>query len=74
MLCPFVPSDLLRIFQIEASVESDQTFEVSEQELLERKRQNVESILQAYRFTGISFSNLFQSGSLVSTELVCWLY
>lgn len=38
----------------EASVESDQTFEVSEQELLERKRQNVESILQAYRFTGLS--------------------
>lgn len=63
MLCPFVPSDLLPIFQVEASVEPDQTFEVSEQEVLETKRENVKSILQAYRFTGIPFSDLFQSAS-----------
>lgn len=63
MLCPFASSDLLHIFQAEASVEPDQTFEVSEQEVLETKLENVKSILQAYRFTGIPFSNLFQSGS-----------
>ncbi|XP_070284899.1 centromere protein O isoform X2 [Myotis yumanensis] len=40
--------------EVEASVEPDQTFEVSEQEVLERKRENVKSILQAYRFTGLS--------------------
>lgn len=40
--------------RVEASVEPDQTFEVSEQEVLETKRENVKSILQAYRFTGLS--------------------
>lgn len=68
MLCPFVPSDLLHVFQVEASVEPDQTSEVSDQEVLEKKRESLKSILQAYRFTGIPLSNLFQSGSLVSIE------
>lgn len=40
--------------RVEANVEPDQTFEVSEQEVLERKRENVRAILQAYRFTGLS--------------------
>lgn len=40
--------------RVEASVEPNQTFEVSEQEVLERKRENVKAILQAYRFTGLS--------------------
>nr|XP_036290942.1 centromere protein O isoform X2 [Pipistrellus kuhlii] len=40
--------------RVEASVEPDQTFEVSEQEVLETKLENVKSILQAYRFTGLS--------------------
>ncbi|OWK10649.1 CENPO [Cervus elaphus hippelaphus] len=34
-----------------ASVEPDQTLEISEQEILERKQENVKAILQAYRFT-----------------------
>lgn len=37
-----------------ASVEPEQTSEISEQEVWERKRENVKSILQAYRFTGLS--------------------
>ncbi|XP_032353035.1 centromere protein O [Camelus ferus] len=37
-----------------ANVEPDQTLEISEQEILERKQENVKAILQAYRFTGIS--------------------
>lgn len=40
--------------RVEASVERDQTFEVSEQEVLETKLEHVKSILQAYRFTGLS--------------------
>ncbi|XP_022430023.1 centromere protein O [Delphinapterus leucas] len=36
------------------NVESDQTSEITEQESLKRKRENVKAILQAYRFTGIS--------------------
>ncbi|TKC48880.1 hypothetical protein EI555_007029, partial [Monodon monoceros] len=36
------------------NVESDQTLEITEQESLKRKRENVKAILQAYRFTGIS--------------------
>ncbi|XP_036118439.1 centromere protein O [Molossus molossus] len=40
--------------RVEASVEPDQTFEVSEQEVLEKKQENVKAILQAYYFTGIS--------------------
>ena len=37
-----------------ANVEPDQTLEISEQEILERKQENMNAILQAYRFTGIS--------------------
>lgn len=40
--------------QRRARVEAEQTSKVSEQEDLERKRENVQSILQAYRFTGLS--------------------
>ncbi|XP_045405129.1 centromere protein O [Lemur catta] len=36
------------------SVDPDQTVEISEQEVLERKQKNVKAILQAYRFTGLS--------------------
>ncbi|KAM4866690.1 centromere protein O isoform 1-T2 [Thomomys bottae] len=36
------------------NVEPDQTVEVSEQAVLERQRENVIAILQAYRFTGFS--------------------
>lgn len=36
------------------SVEPDQTLEISEQKVWERKRENVKAILQAYRFTGLS--------------------
>nr|XP_017516198.1 centromere protein O isoform X2 [Manis javanica] len=36
------------------NVEPDQTVEISEQEALERKRENVKAILQAYCFTGLS--------------------
>ncbi|XP_024620241.1 centromere protein O [Neophocaena asiaeorientalis asiaeorientalis] len=36
------------------NVEPDQTLEITEQESLKRKRENVKAILQAYRFTGIS--------------------
>ncbi|XP_024408287.2 centromere protein O [Desmodus rotundus] len=38
---------------VEASVEPDQTLQVSEQ-VLERKREDVKAILEAYRFTGLS--------------------
>ncbi|XP_063087590.1 centromere protein O isoform X2 [Cavia porcellus] len=37
-----------------ASTECDQTVETREQEALERKRESVKAILQAYRFTGLS--------------------
>ncbi|XP_004473266.2 centromere protein O [Dasypus novemcinctus] len=37
-----------------ADVEPDQTLEISEQEILETKLENVKAILQAYRFTGLS--------------------
>ncbi|XP_004418334.1 PREDICTED: centromere protein O [Ceratotherium simum simum] len=37
-----------------ANVEPDQTLDMSEQEVLERKRENLKAILQAYRFTGLS--------------------
>ncbi|XP_019503036.1 PREDICTED: centromere protein O [Hipposideros armiger] len=37
-----------------ASAEPNQTLEISEQEVWERKRENVKAILQAYRFTGLS--------------------
>ncbi|XP_062934723.1 centromere protein O [Cynocephalus volans] len=37
-----------------ANAESNQTMEISEQEVLERKQENVKAILQAYRFTGLS--------------------
>nr|XP_030714108.1 centromere protein O isoform X2 [Globicephala melas] len=36
------------------NVEPDQTLEITEQESLKRKWENVKAILQAYRFTGIS--------------------
>ncbi|KAM9056767.1 centromere protein O [Megaptera novaeangliae] len=36
------------------NVEPDQTLEITEQEILKRKRENGKAILQAYRFTGIS--------------------
>ncbi|XP_048209266.1 centromere protein O isoform X2 [Perognathus longimembris pacificus] len=36
------------------TVEPDRTVELSEQEVLERQRENVTAILQAYRFTGLS--------------------
>lgn len=50
--------DLLHVLQVKAStanVEPDQTLEISEQEILERKQENVKAILQAYRFTGMIF-------------------
>lgn len=37
-----------------ANVEPDQTLEISEQEAVERKQENMKAILQAYRFTGLS--------------------
>uniref|UniRef100_G1L7A6 Centromere protein O n=1 Tax=Ailuropoda melanoleuca TaxID=9646 RepID=G1L7A6_AILME len=37
-----------------ASVEHDQTLEISEQEVMERRQEKVKAILQAYRFTGLS--------------------
>uniref|UniRef100_A0A8C3W0F4 Centromere protein O n=1 Tax=Catagonus wagneri TaxID=51154 RepID=A0A8C3W0F4_9CETA len=37
-----------------ADVEPDQTLDISEQEILERRQENLKAILQAYRFTGIS--------------------
>lgn len=37
-----------------ANVEPDQTWEITEQEVLERKWENLKAILQAYRFTGLS--------------------
>ncbi|XP_012507992.1 PREDICTED: centromere protein O [Propithecus coquereli] len=37
-----------------ANVEPAQTVEISEQEVLEKKQENVKAILQAYRFTGLS--------------------
>ncbi|XP_022369108.1 centromere protein O [Enhydra lutris kenyoni] len=37
-----------------ANVEPDQTLEISEQEVAERRRENVKAILRAYRFTGLS--------------------
>ncbi|EHB18925.1 Centromere protein O [Heterocephalus glaber] len=37
-----------------ANVESGQTVEIGEQEVLERKQESVKAILQAYRFTGLS--------------------
>ncbi|XP_059973752.1 centromere protein O [Mesoplodon densirostris] len=43
--------------RVEASttnVEPDQTLEITEQEILKRKLENMKAILQAYRFTGIS--------------------
>ncbi|XP_012582952.1 PREDICTED: centromere protein O [Condylura cristata] len=36
------------------NVEPTQTLEITEQEVLERKQENVKAILQAYRFTGLS--------------------
>lgn len=39
--------------RVEASAEPDQALQVSEQ-VLERKREDVKAILQAYRFTGLS--------------------
>ncbi|XP_036922716.1 centromere protein O isoform X2 [Sturnira hondurensis] len=39
--------------RVEGSVEPDQTLQVSEQ-VLERKREDIKAILQAYRFTGLS--------------------
>ncbi|XP_057597103.1 centromere protein O [Hippopotamus amphibius kiboko] len=37
-----------------ANAEPDQTLEITEQEILERKQENMKAILQAYHFTGIS--------------------
>ncbi|XP_035556232.1 centromere protein O isoform X2 [Canis lupus baileyi] len=37
-----------------ANEEPDQTQEISEQEVAERRQENVKAILQAYRFTGLS--------------------
>ena len=50
--------DLPHVLQVKAStanVEPDQTLEISEQETLERKQENMKDILPAYRFTGIIF-------------------
>ncbi|KAB1266743.1 Centromere protein O [Camelus dromedarius] len=47
-----------------ANVEPDQTLEISEQEILERKQENVKAILQAYRFTGIIVLICFSLGLL----------
>lgn len=52
---------LLHILQVavrDTSVEPDQTLEISEQKVWERKRENVKAILQAYRFTGMLFSDV----------------
>ncbi|XP_011354852.1 centromere protein O [Pteropus medius] len=43
-----------RVEACTASEEPDQTSESSEREVLERKRESVKAILQAYRFTGLS--------------------
>lgn len=52
---------LLHILQVAVratSVEPDQTLEISEQKVWERKRENVKAILQAYRFTGMLFPDV----------------
>lgn len=43
-----------RIKASTASVAPDQTLEMSEQDILKRRQENLKAILQAYRFTGIS--------------------
>ncbi|XP_058538682.1 centromere protein O isoform X1 [Neofelis nebulosa] len=48
-----------RIKASTANAEPDQTLEISEQEAVGGKEENMKAILQAYRFTGI---NLFASG------------
>ena len=61
LLCLCTPIDLLHVLQVKAStanVEPDQILEISEQEILERKQENMKAILQAYRFTGIIFFSL----------------
>lgn len=68
LLCLCTQINLLHVLQVKAStanVEPDQILEISEQEILERKQENMKAILQAYRFTSIIFSHLFQSESPV---------
>ena len=68
LLCLCTRINLLHVLQVKAStanVEPDQILEISELEILERKQENMKAILQAYRFTGIIFSHLFQSESPV---------
>lgn len=65
--------DLLHILQIKASTanaEPDQTLEISEQEAVGGKEENMKAILQAYRFTGIIYFLTCFSLSLLS--LVHW--
>lgn len=70
---PLPQFDLLHILQVKASaanVEPDQTLEISEQEVAERRRENMKAILRAYRFTGIIyFLTCFSSNLLF---LVSW--
>lgn len=59
---------LLRTLQVRASIaneEPDQTQEISEQEVAERRQENVKAILQAYRFTGIIYFLTYSSLSLL---------
>lgn len=55
-----------------ASTECDQTVETREQEALERKRESVKAILQAYRFTGTVILPADSSRDSVFSE-VQWL-
>ncbi|XP_008846860.1 centromere protein O isoform X2 [Nannospalax galili] len=43
-----------RVKACSANVETNQTAEISEQQVLEKQKENVKAILQAYRFTGLS--------------------
>ncbi|KAG8522445.1 Centromere protein O [Galemys pyrenaicus] len=43
-----------RVKAFTANVEPNQTLETMDQEVLERKQENVKAVLQAYRFTGLS--------------------
>jgi hypothetical protein len=55
---------LLPVLQVKASsVCPEQTVEITEQ-VLERQRENMKAILQAYRFTGKIFSDLIPSSSV----------
>ncbi|KAB1266744.1 Centromere protein O [Camelus dromedarius] len=63
-LCTQFDLHILQVKVSAANVEPDQTLEISEQEILERKQENVKAILQAYRFTGIIVLICFSLGLL----------